>query len=86
MSTSEVFTTTTTMKDTAGFVKRARAKLKLTQGQLAEMLGLERRSIIRFEKGDALPPAIRFAIKHLLHRHKRKKERARDRVTNGSHT
>ena len=56
------------MSTTADFIKRARARLKLTQAELAEMLGLERRSIMRYEKGDQLPPAISLAIKHLLHK------------------
>jgi DNA-binding XRE family transcriptional regulator len=48
------------------YVKRARGKLKLTQAQLAEQLGLERRSIMRFEQGDELPRQTRLAIRHLL--------------------
>lgn len=76
MSTAELFTP---MPDDAGFVKRARAKLKLTQGELAEQLGLERRTVMRYERGDQLPPQTRFAIKWLVARDKRNKQRAKDR-------
>jgi DNA-binding XRE family transcriptional regulator len=80
VSTAEFFSSTTTMVDNAGFVKRARAKLKLTQGELADLLGLERRSILRYERGDPLPPQTRFAIKWLVARHKLNRQRARDRA------
>lgn len=56
--------------ETATFVKRARAKLKLTQAEFAEQLGLERRSIVRYERGGFLPPTVQLAIKHLLRTHK----------------
>jgi transcriptional regulator with XRE-family HTH domain len=78
VSIADVFTTT--MPDDAGFVKRARAKLKLTQGQFAELLGLERRTVMRYERGDQLPPQTRFAIKWLVARDKRLKQRARERT------
>jgi len=58
--------TMTEMRDDAGFVKRSRAKLKLTQSELADELGIERRSILRYERGDDLPPYMRRAIKNLL--------------------
>ena len=48
------------------FVKRAREQRKLTQAELAEKLGLERRTIGRFEKGDELPLQTRIAIRYLL--------------------
>jgi DNA-binding XRE family transcriptional regulator len=55
-----------TKHDTAALVKRARAKLKLTQAEFAEKLGLERRTIMRFERGDDLPLQTRIAIRHML--------------------
>jgi Predicted transcriptional regulators len=82
MTTTDFATDTMTpMKSTAGFVKRARAKLQMTQGEFAERLGLERRTIIRYEKGEPLPPTVYFAIKHLVSRHKLNKQRAKDRAT-----
>jgi DNA-binding XRE family transcriptional regulator len=63
----------------ADFVKRARARLNLTQAELANALGLERRSILRFEKGDELPPQTLFAIKHLLAVHDQYKQRSKTR-------
>ena len=39
---------TTMTKATADFVRAARERMKLTQEQMAELLGLERRSIIRY--------------------------------------
>ena len=67
MTTTDFATDTMTpMKSTAGFVKRARAKLQMTQGEFAERLGLERRTIIRYEKGEPLPPTVYFAIKHAV--------------------
>jgi DNA-binding XRE family transcriptional regulator len=66
------------MKDTAIFVRRARARLKLNQQEFAELLGLERRSIIRFERGGYLRPAVYFAIKFQLDRD-RLKRRAKAR-------
>jgi DNA-binding XRE family transcriptional regulator len=60
------------MFDSAGYVKRQRAKLKLTQDGLAKELGLERRTIMRFEKGDDLPIQTRLAIKQLVEHKERK--------------
>jgi transcriptional regulator with XRE-family HTH domain len=65
---------------TAEFVRRARAKLNLTQAELAKALGLERRSIMRYEKGSPLQPHIRYAIKWLVARDKRLKFLARKRA------
>jgi len=65
-------TTKTAMTSTADFVKKARQRLKLTQAQLAEALGLERRSIVRFEKGEELPLQTRLAIERLVEKRKRK--------------
>lgn len=66
--------------DTAAFVKRARANLKLTQTELAEKLGLERRSIIRFEQGDELPAQTYFALRWLVRRQRERQQRARERA------
>ena len=52
--------------DTAEFVRTARAKLNLTQSKLGELVGRDRRSIIRYEQGEELPPGLRLAIMHLL--------------------
>jgi DNA-binding XRE family transcriptional regulator len=48
------------------FVKRARARLGCSQRELAEKLGLERRSIIRYEQGWPLPERTKLAIQRLL--------------------
>jgi DNA-binding XRE family transcriptional regulator len=61
------------------FVRRSRARLNLTQAELAEELGLHRRSIVRFEHGDPLPLQTRLAIRLLLWKHVRKHRRANDR-------
>ena len=54
-------------KDGALFVRRARETLKLTQVELAEVLGLSRWSIMRFEQGELLlPHQTRLAIRWLL--------------------
>jgi DNA-binding XRE family transcriptional regulator len=58
-------------KNTADFVRDAREKLKLTQEQMAEQLGLERRTIIRYERGGNLPATVRMAITHLLAHNKK---------------
>ena len=50
------------MGSSAAYVKRSRAKLKLTQAQLAGKLGLERRSIMRYEQGDELPRLVRIGM------------------------
>lgn len=63
------------MRDTAGYVKRARAKLKLTQAEFADRLGLERRTIMRYEQGDDLPLQTRLAIRQIVDASKRKKLR-----------
>jgi DNA-binding XRE family transcriptional regulator len=52
--------------DTASYVKRARAKLKMTQAELAESLGIERRTVMRYEQGDDLPHYMRLAIRQLV--------------------
>ena len=67
----------------AKYVKRARAKLKLTQSELADELGLERRSILRYENGDELPRAMLLAIRQLLDvaKRKRRKKARRHRAT-----
>jgi transcriptional regulator with XRE-family HTH domain len=57
------------------FVRKARKILGLTQSELAEFLGLERHSIVRFEhrkSPGALPAQTRLAIEQLLHVHHEK--------------
>ena len=72
----------TTVRDmsesSANYVKRARAKLRLTQAELADKLGLERRSIMRFEQGDDLPIQTRLAIRQLLAVYIRKRKRKKN--------
>ena len=68
--------TTTAMSDkSAAFVKRSRAKLRLTQSEFADRLGLERRTIIRYESGGELPIQTRLAIRQLLSVYIRKHRR-----------
>jgi DNA-binding transcriptional regulator YiaG len=74
LSTVEFFVASA-MRDTAGYVKRAREKLKLTQEEFAERLGLERRTIMRYEQGDDLPQRTRLAIRQIVDASKRKKLR-----------
>ena len=60
--------------DTPRFVKLSRSKLKLTQGELAERLRLERRSISRYERGDdKIPLHVYCAIQYLVDKQKRAK-------------
>jgi DNA-binding XRE family transcriptional regulator len=47
-------------------VQEARACLGLKQDQLGKLVGRSKRQIIRYEKGEPLPPAIDLAIKHLM--------------------
>jgi DNA-binding XRE family transcriptional regulator len=61
------------------FVKRARETLKLTQIEFAEMLGLSRWSIMRFEQGEPLPHQTRLAIRMLLWKDWRKRNRSTDK-------
>jgi transcriptional regulator with XRE-family HTH domain len=63
------------MFDSAGYVKRAREKLKLTQAELAEALELERRTIMRYEQGEHLPRQTRLAIRQLLDARDRKTQK-----------
>jgi len=48
------------------FVKRARARLGLSQREFAERLGLSRHSIIRYEQGWPLPERTKLAMQQLL--------------------
>jgi DNA-binding XRE family transcriptional regulator len=49
--------------------------MRLTQVGLANKLGIERRSILRFEKGEPLPTVSRLAIIQLLVVYTRKRRR-----------
>lgn len=53
----------------AKYVKRTRTSLGLTQVELAARLGLDRRSIIRYEQGEELPQLVRLALKYLASQH-----------------
>jgi len=55
-------------KYTAKFVQIARESLGLSQPQFGKLIGRTKRSIIRYEQGAILPPAIDLAIRHLLTR------------------
>ena len=58
--------TTINGESTANFVKRSRLyRLNLTQAELAERLDIERRSIIRYERGAPLPIVTMLAITQL---------------------
>lgn len=70
--------------ETAAFVKSSRVKLKLTQAELGEKVGKERRSIMRYEAGDELPQSVELAIKHLLAEWKMKTKKKKKQRMNGS--
>jgi DNA-binding XRE family transcriptional regulator len=55
-----------TLMEPSKFVKQARMRLALTQIELGQKLGRRRASIIRYEQGDDVPPAILLAIEQLL--------------------
>jgi DNA-binding XRE family transcriptional regulator len=65
--------------ESAEFIRNARTKLNLTQIQFAQQLGLERRSIMRFERGHLLPRPVELAVKHLLTEQKKNKARSKAR-------
>jgi len=49
------------------FIREARTVLGLTQGGLANALGIHRRSVIRYEAdGYDVPPSVRLAVERLL--------------------
>lgn len=60
-------------KTDAEFVRDAREKLGLTQAELADKLGIERRTIMRYEGSTPLPLTTRFALMYLLSRRRKKK-------------
>jgi DNA-binding XRE family transcriptional regulator len=61
-------------RDPNEFVRRARARLKLSRKTLGDLLGIGRHSVWRYEtQRYPVPEAIRLAIKQLLAEHKRKK-------------
>ena len=62
-------------KTDAEFVRDAREKLGLTQAELADKLGIERRTVMRYEGATPLPLTTRYALKHLLSRHKKRAAR-----------
>ena len=64
----------TITKDTATFVRESRVALGLKQAELGKLVGRDRRSIIRYEQGEQLPPAVDLAIQHLLNKHRRKRK------------
>lgn len=59
-----------TKKDTATFVREARAKLGLSQDNFGLLIGRRRRSILRYEQGWPVPLEVQLAIKHLLSKRK----------------
>jgi DNA-binding XRE family transcriptional regulator len=62
-------------KTDAEFVRSAREKLGLTQAELADKLGIERRTIMRYESKTPLPLTTRFALMYLLRGRRKKKRR-----------
>ena len=66
-------------EDTAEFVLAARETLDLTQAELAEKIGRNRKAIIRYEQGEPLPTGLHLAIKQLLTEHKAKEDQRRKR-------
>lgn len=56
------------------YIKRARQRLRFTQAQLAEALGVDLRSIKRYEK-EAPTRLVRLAIERLSDLEKRKRKR-----------
>ena len=71
------------LEATARYVKTARGRLSLTQEELGDVLGRDRRSIGRYERGEEeLPPSLRLAIEALLIR-KRQKTHSK-KPSNGS--
>ena len=62
-------------QDMSDFVKRARAKLGLSQTDFGAKLGVNRQTVGRYETpGHALPEVARLAIARLLDEHKRKRK------------
>jgi DNA-binding XRE family transcriptional regulator len=63
----------------AEFIRDARERLAITQAELGRRIGRTRRTIIRYEKGDEVPIAVKLAIERLLSQSRRaatKKKRA----------
>jgi DNA-binding transcriptional regulator YiaG len=52
--------------ESSKFVKRVRSKLGLSQVEFGAALGVERRTIMRYEAGGPLPERSRLAILRLL--------------------
>jgi DNA-binding XRE family transcriptional regulator len=61
------------MNASAKFIRQARHKLGLTQTEFGEIIGKHRRTIVRYEQGEEIPPSVRLAIEHLLNKRKRKR-------------
>jgi len=56
------------MSSAADFVRDARTKLGLSQGELATKLGLERRTVNKYEqRGADVPTTVELAVRYLLH-------------------
>jgi len=59
------------MKVDPQFIKSARIKLGMTQAELAAALGIERRSVMRYEQGRRrITQTTALAIKQVLAQHK----------------
>ena len=62
-----------TAQDSSEFVRRARARLGLSQTDFGAKLGVNRQTVGRYEtSGHPLPELLRLAIARLLDEHKRK--------------
>ena len=60
----------------AEYVLKTREMLGLTQAELADKLGMERRTVMRYETGqNPVPKHVYLALKQLRHEHKKRAAR-----------
>lgn len=55
------------------FVRSARARLRISQEEFAKLLGVERKTIGRYESGNNVPKRAVMAIRHLLRQQGKRK-------------
>lgn len=65
------------MSKSADFVRRARERLKLNQTEFGDLLGVSKRTVIRWEQGGPLKKRDRIAISLVAERDKPKEESVR---------
>ena len=64
------------MKSDADYIRSLRAKLKLTQVEFAALIGVDRRTVIRWETGKhPMLRGMRFEIEHKVSRWKQRRAR-----------